>query len=123
MLAEEMRRQCFFQSYLAYNRHRYLAYFGWMNSLRSQKRPESWRSIDSGCFSHTWSSINRCRSVAAAAGIPYRTAQRWVNRYHQFGLAALARKRRAGCWRVLCRVGKTERGNRRFGTPETAFAE
>jgi putative transposase len=33
--------------------------------------------------------------VAAKAGIPFRTAQRWVALYHQFGLSALARKRRA----------------------------
>lgn len=32
--------------------------------------------------------------VAAAAGIPFRTAQRWVALYQQFGLAALARKKR-----------------------------
>jgi putative transposase len=35
------------------------------------------------------------RSVAAEAGIPYRTAQRWTARYQRFGLGALARKRRA----------------------------
>src|SRR5450432_2205921 len=34
------------------------------------------------------------KAVAAAAGIPFRTAQRWVSLYRQFGLAALARKRR-----------------------------
>ena len=34
------------------------------------------------------------RLVAVAAGIPFRTAQRWVALYHQFGLAALARKKR-----------------------------
>ncbi len=33
--------------------------------------------------------------VAAAAGIPFRTVQRWVALYHQFGLAALARRKRA----------------------------
>jgi putative transposase len=33
-------------------------------------------------------------SVALAAGIPYRTAQRWVSQYRLFGLAALARKKR-----------------------------
>ena len=33
-------------------------------------------------------------SVAAAAGIPYRTAQRWVAGYRQIGLVALARKKR-----------------------------
>ena len=32
------------------------------------------------------------RPVAVEAGIPYRTAQRWVMRYREFGLAALARK-------------------------------
>jgi hypothetical protein len=31
---------------------------------------------------------------AVAAGIPFRTAQRWVSLYRQFGLAALARKKR-----------------------------
>ncbi len=35
------------------------------------------------------------RAVAAEAGIPFRTAQRWVERYREFGLAALARKKRA----------------------------
>lgn len=34
------------------------------------------------------------RSVANAAGIPYRTAHRWVAQYRKFGLAALARKTR-----------------------------
>jgi len=35
------------------------------------------------------------KSVAAAAGIPFRSAQRWVAwQYRQFGLAALARKKR-----------------------------
>jgi putative transposase len=29
------------------------------------------------------------KAVAAAAGIPFRTAQRWVSLYRQFGLAAL----------------------------------
>ena len=32
--------------------------------------------------------------VATAAKIPFRTAQRWVSLYRQFGLAALARKKR-----------------------------
>jgi putative transposase len=35
------------------------------------------------------------RSVADEAGIPYRTAQRWLSRYQQSGLAALVRKSRA----------------------------
>lgn len=34
------------------------------------------------------------KAVASAAGIPFRTAQRWVSQYRQFGLAALARKKR-----------------------------
>src|ERR1022692_4918516 len=34
------------------------------------------------------------KAVAAAAGIPFRTAQRWVSLYRQFGLTALARKKR-----------------------------
>ncbi len=33
-------------------------------------------------------------ALAAAAGIPFRTAQRWVSLYRQFGLGALARKKR-----------------------------
>lgn len=44
--------------------------------------------------------------VAREAGIPYRTAQRWVSLYHRFGLAALARKER------------TDRGARRFLSPQ-----
>jgi putative transposase len=35
------------------------------------------------------------RAVAAEAGIPFRTAQRWVGRYRQSGLAALARSKRS----------------------------
>jgi putative transposase len=34
------------------------------------------------------------RLVAVDAGIPFRTAQRWVSHYRAFGLAALARKSR-----------------------------
>jgi putative transposase len=34
------------------------------------------------------------QSVALAAGIPYRTAHRWLAQYRRFGLAALARKPR-----------------------------
>ena len=34
------------------------------------------------------------QSVVDAAGMPYRTAQRWVAQYRLFGLVALARKRR-----------------------------
>ncbi|MBZ5624161.1 MAG: helix-turn-helix domain-containing protein [Acidobacteriia bacterium] len=34
------------------------------------------------------------QSVAQAAGIPYRTAQRWVAQYRLSGLVALARKKR-----------------------------
>jgi putative transposase len=36
-------------------------------------------------------------AVARDAGIPYRTAQRWVALYRRFGLAALTRKGRADC--------------------------
>src|ERR1700678_1360306 len=36
-------------------------------------------------------------AVARDAGIPYRTAQRWVALYRRFGLAALTRKERADC--------------------------
>ena len=34
------------------------------------------------------------KAVAATAGIPFRSAQRWVSLYRQFGLTALARKKR-----------------------------
>jgi len=34
------------------------------------------------------------RSVAKAAGVPYRTAHRWLREYRLFGLAALARRKR-----------------------------
>src|ERR1039457_6296694 len=34
------------------------------------------------------------KAVAAAAKIPFRSAQRWVSLYRQFGLTALARKKR-----------------------------
>jgi putative transposase len=34
------------------------------------------------------------KAVAAAAAIPFRTAQRWVSLYRQLGLAALARRKR-----------------------------
>jgi putative transposase len=34
------------------------------------------------------------QSVALAAGIPYRTAHRWVTQYRRFGLVALARRTR-----------------------------
>ena len=45
-------------------------------------------------------------AVAREAGIPYRTAQRWVALYQRFGLAALSRK------------GRTDRGARRSLSPE-----
>ncbi|MBC8167505.1 MAG: helix-turn-helix domain-containing protein [Bryobacteraceae bacterium] len=35
------------------------------------------------------------QSVAAAADISFRTAQRWVAQYQQFGLTALVRRKRA----------------------------
>ena len=44
--------------------------------------------------------------VAREAGIPYRTAQRWVALYQRFGLAALARK------------GRADRGTRRSLSPK-----
>jgi putative transposase len=53
------------------------------------------------------------RSVAYEAGIPYRTAQRWVARYQQFGLGALVRKRRAdsGAHRAIsARLGEVIEG-------------
>jgi putative transposase len=34
------------------------------------------------------------RQVAREAGIPYRTAQRWLARYRRYGLGALVRKER-----------------------------
>ena len=46
------------------------------------------------------------KAVAAAARIPFRTAQRWLSLYRQFGLTALARKRRTdtGNFRLLNRL-------------------
>lgn len=35
------------------------------------------------------------KAVASAAGIPFRTAQRWVSAYRRYGLGALVRKRRS----------------------------
>ena len=61
----------------------------------SRKRPESSRLIDFGCSSLTLSRTSRLQSVAQAAGIPYRTAHRWVAQYRLFGLAAWSRKKRS----------------------------
>ena len=36
--------------------------------------------------------------VAAEAGLPLRTAQRWVSRYRRFGLAGLSRAARKREW-------------------------
>jgi putative transposase len=48
--------------------------------------------------------------VAADADLPFRTAQRWVSQYRQFGLAALMRKSRE------------DRGGRRVVSPKIKAA-
>ena len=58
---------------------------------------EEARKLALDCFHLLQPHIEGDRSlklVAAAAGIPFRTAQRWVALYQKFGLTALARKRR-----------------------------
>ena len=50
------------------------------------------------------------RSVAQEAGIPYRTALRWVARYRKAGLDAFARK------------GRNDEGARRFASPQLVQA-
>lgn len=47
------------------------------------------------------------KAVASAAGIPFRTAQRWVSQYRQFGLAALARKKRTDTRHHMTSMGPT----------------
>jgi hypothetical protein len=44
------------------------------------------------------------KSVAAAGGIPFRSAQHWVAQYRQFGLAALARKKRTDTGEIYFRL-------------------
>src|ERR1017187_4506935 len=53
------------------------------------------------------------KAVAAAVGIPFRTAQRWVSLYRQFGLAALARKKRTDNGPAPRDVGQAQGGPRR----------
>src|ERR1700761_1367510 len=48
--------------------------------------------------------------VANDAGLPFRTAQRWVSQYRKFGLVALARKSRS------------DRGGRRVVSPKIRAA-
>ena len=67
----------------------------WTNWPDSRKRPGNSRLIDRFRLIQPHLEQNQSlQSVADAAGVPYRTAQRWVAQYRLFGLAALARKRR-----------------------------
>ena len=50
--------------------------------------------IESPCSSFVWKMTVLLKAVGASAGIPFRTARRWVSLYRQFGLAALARRKR-----------------------------
>src|ERR1022692_43092 len=45
------------------------------------------------------------KAVAAAAGIPFRTAQRWVSLYRQFGLAAPDKRPRSRLRRSAVKPG------------------
>ena len=59
--------------------------------------PEEARKLALGRFRQIQPHLEENRplqSVAREAGIPYRTAQRWVAQYRRFGLAALTRKKR-----------------------------
>jgi putative transposase len=49
------------------------------------------------------------KTVAANVGIPYRTAQRWVALYQEFGLAGLARRKE----RTPGRTGRFQPRSRR----------
>ena len=66
----------------------------WTNWRGSRKRPESSPLIGFRLLQPHLEDDRPLKAVAAAAGIPFRTAQRWVSLYRQFGLTALARKRR-----------------------------
>jgi putative transposase len=91
-----LSRCCHFQKYLAQIRQHYLAYPATMDDLVGL--PESVRKQALERFRLLQPHIERnrpLRSVASNAGIPYRTAQRWVAQYLRFGLAALTRKKRA----------------------------
>ena len=74
---------------------RYLAYSSGMEELAGL--PEEIRKLALQRFHLLQPHLeqNRPLRAVAAAGIRYRTAQRWVIRYQQFGLAALTRKERA----------------------------
>jgi putative transposase len=75
---------------------RYLAYSPIVDELAGL--PESLRKLALDRFRFLQLHIEEkrpLRSLAVEAGIPYRTAQRWLARYQQSGLAALARKSRA----------------------------
>ena len=67
----------------------------WTNWRDSPTRLERSRWIGSVWCSPHLEENRPLRLVAAAAGIPLRTAQHWVEKYQQFGLAALARRKRA----------------------------
>jgi hypothetical protein len=66
----------------------------WTNWQGFHKTLASSPLIDFVCFNHIWKMTAPLKAVAAAARVPFRTAQRWVSLYRQFGLAGLARKKR-----------------------------
>jgi putative transposase len=81
---------------VAQNFVRYLAYSAGVDELAGLPEPLRTIALDRFPLLRPHFEHNRpLRSVANEAGIPYRTAQRWVARYQQFGLGALVRKRRA----------------------------
>src|ERR1700751_5529134 len=66
-----------------------------MSLLASPNRSAGLRWIGFVCCDSHLEENCPLRQVAIDGGIPYRTAQRSLTRYRQFGLTALARKRRA----------------------------
>jgi putative transposase len=75
---------------------RYLAYHSIMDELAAL--PEGLRKIALDRFRILQPHLEQnrlLRAVASEAGIPYRTAQRWLSLYRRSGLRALARKSRA----------------------------
>ena len=86
---------CHFAIYLAQDFARYLAYSPSMDQLAGLTDEARTLALDRFRLLQPHLEGNRpLKTVAAAAGIPFRTAQRWVSLYRQFGLGALARKKR-----------------------------
>ena len=64
----------------------------WNNRLNFRKAPGSSHLIGSSYSGRIWKRIDPC-GLAAAADMPFRTAQRWVAQYQRFGLAAPIRRK------------------------------